>query len=138
MPTLAEVAGAQCPKGIDGISFLPTLTGQAAGGSGQPAHEFLYWEFKQMTAVRTGSWKGVQPKRTEPWELYDLSQDIEEKHDLAGQHTEIVEKMKAIATSQHTPQPATGVFDRALNAKDFQSVYPGREFSGVDPSRGPG
>ncbi len=134
MPTLAEAAGAQCPRGIDGISFLPALLGSAAPGRGQAAtHESLYWEFKEMTAVRIGSWKGVQPKRTAPWELYDLSSDIEEKQDVAGRHPEMVAKMKAIAVREHTPQPTTGVFDAVLNARDLQSVYPGRSGAGVDP-----
>lgn len=44
--------------------------------------------------------------------------------------------MKAIALHEHTPQPAAGVFDRTMNAKDLQSVYPGREGSGIEPSRG--
>ncbi len=134
MPTLAEAAGADCPRGIDGISFLPALT----GGPKQPIHDFLYWEYKQMTAVRTSNWKGVQPGKAGPWELYDLTEDIEEKRNLAAQHPEIIEKMKAIALNQHSPQPTAGVFDRALNAKDLRSVYPNRESQGVDPSRGTG
>jgi hypothetical protein len=48
----------------------------------------------------------------------------------------MIEKMKAIALREHTPQPAVGVFDRVLNAKDLQSVYPGRDGSGDDPSAG--
>ena len=133
MPTLAEAAGTQCPEGIDGISFLPTLVGGAEAGHKQVQHEFLYWEFQAMTAVRIGSWKGVQPKKTVPWELYDLSNDIEEKSDVAGEHPEIIERMKTIAMKEHTSQPTTGVFDRVLNAKDLQSVYPGKDGTGVDP-----
>ncbi len=136
MPTLAEAAGVKCPEGIDGLSFLPSLTGQPSTGHAQLTHEFLYWEFKEMTAVRTGNWKGVRPKKTAPWELYDLSSDIEEKRDLSGQHPEIVESMAAFAVNEHTPQPRTGVFDRTLNARDLQSVYPDRSNSGVDPSSG--
>ena len=41
LPTLAEVAGASPPAGIDGISLLPTLTDRGE----QKQHEFLLWEF---------------------------------------------------------------------------------------------
>jgi arylsulfatase A-like enzyme len=129
MPTLAEAAGVRCPEGIDGLSFLPALTG---GTSARQAP--LYWEFKQMTAVRTGNWKGVRPKKAAPWELYDLDRDIEEKRDLSSLRPEIVRSMETVAEKEHAPQPRTGVFDRALNAKDLQSVYPDRSNSGVDPS----
>jgi arylsulfatase A-like enzyme len=135
MPTLAEAARIPCPKGIDGVSFFPTLAGAAAAGHKQVPHEFLYWEFQQMTAVRVGDWKGVQPKSGAAWELYDLARDVEEKNDLAGEHAAIVEKMKGIAQREHTPQPTAGVFDRALNAKDMQSVYPDRkDGTGADPA----
>jgi arylsulfatase A-like enzyme len=132
MPTLARAAGTQCPESTDGISFMPELT-----GASQPRHEFLYWEFHEMLAVRTSSWKGVQPKRTAHWELYDLSRDIQEKDDLAAKHPDIIAKLQAIALEQHREQPATGVFDRKLNARDLQSVYPDRANSGIDPANPP-
>ncbi len=133
MPTLAEAAGVQCPDGIDGASFLPALVGGPSAGRRRWTHEFLYWEFKTMTAVRNRNWKGVRPRTAAPWELYDLSSDIEERRDLAGQHSEIIEKMERCALKEHTRQPQTGVFDRTLNAKDLRSVYPDRSSSGVDP-----
>ena len=41
LPTFAELAGAEVPAGIDGLSMVPTLTGSGE----QQAHESLYWEF---------------------------------------------------------------------------------------------
>ncbi len=61
LPTAADLAGAECPKGIDGISVVPTLLDEAAR---QTAREFLYWEFRTgdgfAQAVRMGNWKGVR------------------------------------------------------------------------------
>lgn len=37
--------------------------------------------------------------------LYNLKTDIHEDHDIALQHPDIVEKMKAIIFEQHTPNP---------------------------------
>jgi arylsulfatase A-like enzyme len=104
LPTLAEVAGAQPPPGIDGISFLPTLLGQP----GQREHEFLYWEQpfpKGLTqAVRMGNWKAIRPQPGGPLALYDLANDIAEKYDVASSHPEVVRKIEAIMQREHTPE----------------------------------
>jgi hypothetical protein len=89
-----------------------------------------------MTSVRIGNWKGVRPKTDAPWELFDLGADIEETRNLAAEHPRIVERMNEVATREHVPQSTAGVFDRELNAKDLQSVYPGRSVMGADPGAG--
>jgi len=73
MPTLADLAGQPAPKGIDGISVLPTLLGQS-----QKPHEFLYWEFYSpfQQAVRIENWKGIRVGTSEPIHLYDLIQTL--------------------------------------------------------------
>jgi len=42
LPTACELAGINYPGNIDGISYLPALTGKE-----QPVHEYLYWEFHE-------------------------------------------------------------------------------------------
>lgn len=130
MPTLADLTGAPCPRETDGLSLAPTLLGEAGK---QQQHDFLYWEFQRMTAVRLGDWKGVQPQPGAPWELYDLGKDVEEKENVAEGHPDIIEKMKAIAQREHTPQPTGGVLDRERNAKDLRLVYPDKATMGADP-----
>jgi arylsulfatase A-like enzyme len=102
LPTLAEVAGAESPKNLDGKSIVPTLTGQT-----QQPHEFLYWEFHErgfQQAVRTGDWKGVRHGTDQPLELYDLKSDIGETTDVAAKHPDVVKKIEQyLATARTEP-----------------------------------
>ena len=69
LPTLAELAGARSPEGLDGISMVPALLGETAAGRAQKNHEYLYWEFPERgfsQAVRFGDWKAVRPKPGAP------------------------------------------------------------------------
>ncbi len=90
LPTLAGIAGAETPAGLDGISMEPTLFSQ----DGQQRHERLYWEFHEgrssKQAVRLGKWKGVRLSPEGPLELYDLAADIGETVDVAADRPEIV------------------------------------------------
>ena len=44
-------------------------------------------------AIRVGNWKLVAAK-DDPWELYDLSQDRSEMHDLAASHPDKVRELE--------------------------------------------
>jgi arylsulfatase A len=92
------MAGVECPPDTDGISILPTLLGRA-----QETHDYLYWEFTERggkQAIRKGSMKAVRLNVTQnpdaPIELYDLSEDLGETENIARQHPEIVQEMKAL------------------------------------------
>ena len=100
MPTAAELAGIEPPKGLDGTSVLPAIL----GGKHEP-HEFLYWEIHSPfhQAVRTGDWKGVRFGTQEALELYDLSMDPAEKRNVAAQHPDAVRKIEAYLAAARTP-----------------------------------
>ena len=104
-PTACELAGIDVPKDIDGISYLPTLLGKDAQ---QKKHDYLYWEFNEnggpKQAIRQGNWKFVKLWNKEP-ELYDLSKDIGEQHNLAGQHPDMVKKCARLLTTARTDDP---------------------------------
>jgi arylsulfatase A-like enzyme len=104
MPTFVELGGAEPPKNLDGISFAPTLLGL----SGQREHEFLYWEMgrgKNLTqAMRLANWKALRHKSDGAVELYDLSEDIGERTNLASKHPEIVEKVTNLMTTERTEE----------------------------------
>ena len=87
LPTLAELADAELPDGIDGLSFLPTLLGN---DDRQAQHTALVWDFPGyggQLAVRMGRWKamrrGLRKNPGAPLELYDLSKDPAESVDVA-------------------------------------------------------
>jgi arylsulfatase A-like enzyme len=92
LPTVADVAGAPIPPGLDGLPMTRALRGQP-----QSTHQFLYWEFHErgfQQAVRMGSWKAVRLKAGAPLELYDLAADPGEERDLAGTRTDIVDTIE--------------------------------------------
>ncbi len=132
LPTLAELCGAQAPAGIDGLSILPEILGEQATGRVQPEHEYLYWEYVNQVAVRIENWKGIRPKPNADWELYDLSTDISEQHDVSKDHADMIARMKQIAADSHTPV-ASGTFqDSTAHERDRQAKF---GFSSNAPER---
>ena len=101
LPTAAELAGVETPENIDGISYLPTLTGKQ-----QTLHDFLYWEFHEKggrQAVRKGDWKLVcydvfNPEKTTT-ELYNLANDIGEEKNVATENPEVVKELMTLLNS---------------------------------------
>ena len=105
MPTLAEIAGASLSDTLDGVSFLPTLTGEGE----QVDHDYLYWEFHEKggrIAVRKGNWKAVkynvQKDPAKGIELYDLSVDPGETDDVASDFPDVVEELTGIMKGART------------------------------------
>lgn len=123
LPTLTELAGVKSPVDCDGISILPTILGEETVGRKQPQHEFLYWEFGPQTAVRIGHWKGIQPKKDGPWELYDLTSDISEAHNVAEEHPDIIARMKKYAAESHEPVSAGTYTDRTRHERDRAAKF---------------
>lgn len=111
MPTLCELLHADAPKGIDGISILPEILGKKQ----EQQHDYLYWEFPEyggQQAVRMGNWKGVilniKKDNNTTLQLYDLSNDIQEQHDVANEYPDIVKKIEGIMKKEHhTPEVST-------------------------------
>ena len=100
LPTLAELTGAKAPGDIDGISFLPTLLGQAQNEKTRD----VVLGIPRPDGRATGLWKAIQTKPDRPWELlYGLSKDISESTDIAAKHPERLAKMKTFAKASHEP-----------------------------------
>jgi len=99
MPTFAELAGVPVSKPTDGLSIVPTLLRRG----GQKQHEYLYWELKNLRAVRMGPWKAVKAKAG--LELFNLADDISEKNNVAAQHPEIVDRARKIIETAHRDSP---------------------------------
>ena len=105
LPTAAELAGVEPPRGIDGVSVVPSLLGQPQP---QLAVRVLYWEFFErgfQQAVRLGPWKAVRRSNGESLELYNLDDDPSETHDIADQHAQIVMKLASALKTARTESP---------------------------------
>lgn len=111
MPTVVDLADAKYPKEFGGNSIKPQ-----AGVSLVPTfennepldREAIFWSHRMNRAVRMGKWKLVSPGRlynggygrwkyyeNEPWELYSISNDRSEIHDVSGEHPDLVQTMIA-------------------------------------------
>ena len=101
LPTLAELAGAPVPPGLDGISFVPTLLGKGK----QKSHEFLYWEFHEKgfkQAGRHANWKAIRLAPDAALALFDVVADPMEETDLAAKRPDVVAKMEAYFKAART------------------------------------
>ena len=89
LPTVAALAGAPIPQGIDGkdlsAAFLKGETVERGN---------LYWHYPHYHATRpsgailSGNWKLIEWFETGKTELYDLTADPSEKKDLATENPE--------------------------------------------------
>ncbi len=116
MPTLAEIAKAECPE-TDGLSILATLTHNGT----QNQHDHLYWEYVGQTAVRQQNWKAYRSKNRE-WELYDLSKDIEELNDVSAKHPEVLKQLVSLAQAAHEPVRPGEIYNQELTDKDHSQA----------------
>ncbi len=112
LPTLLELSACPepLPKGIDGISFVPTLLGRE-----QPPREFLYREYAGdggQQSIRVGDWKALRQhllprgQQTQPdlrIRLYNLAADPGERRDVAAEHPDVVERLERLMREQHEP-----------------------------------
>ena len=103
--TLADIVGvAPGPEAAeDSVSLLPMLRGEPVTRGVAVVHH----SSGGMFAIRDGAWKlvlgngsgGRQEPRGEPfgrpYQLFDLSRDPTETHDVAADHPEVVERLEA-------------------------------------------
>jgi arylsulfatase len=95
MPTFLEVSGASYPSSyhnntiypLEGRSMAPLLKGKAIN-----AHDYMCWEHEGNQAILKGDWKAVKDRGKE-WELFDLSADRTEQHNLAAQHPDLLKEL---------------------------------------------
>ena len=116
-PTIARLIDAPLPEhSIDGLDIWPLI---ACVPDAKSPHDALYFYYHQndLEALRAGHWKLVFPHTyrslTGPpghdgtpagysypkcgLELYDLDEDIGERHNVIDQHPAVVERLKHLA-----------------------------------------
>jgi arylsulfatase A-like enzyme len=108
--------GTVCREMLSSLDVLPLAVGAAGGtlptdrifdgqdptaalaGEAPSPHTALHWVWRQgrnnlWRGMRRGNLKIVRSADTEPWQLYDLSSDIGESHDLAADKPEVVQSL---------------------------------------------
>ncbi len=90
--TILAAVGVPVPKTMDGIDLLPVLRGKQP-----PVERTLCWRVdrtgRKMKAIRHGDWKYVQDDMVEM--LFNLRDDIGERHDLYYERLDKVKELKA-------------------------------------------
>ena len=100
--TITSLASQTIPKHCDGVDLVGYLTGARTGD----AHEYLFWLNNQpddavrrhLIAVRWQDWRLYKKYEKDRWQLFDLSSDPKEEHDIASKHPDVVKQM----ASQHS------------------------------------
>ncbi len=119
LPTFVGLAGGTAPPDIDGKDAWPLFLGQGTS----PHEQLFYYLVDSPNAVRAGKWKlhlgaGTGQRRVmkEMPQLFDLDLDPGESYNLAGNHPDVVARLRAAleafdATVQPVPnsvRPAPG------------------------------
>ena len=95
LPTLVGLAGGNpvTPKGpaAAGRSLVP-----AFAKSGTISREYLYFNHSNNRAIRVGDWKLIATGKTGQWELYDLSKDRAEQHNLVSDQPDRAGKLSKL------------------------------------------
>ena len=100
LPTLLELGGGKWAPDVIGVKAPPihgrSLVPAFAKDGGCGARESVWWNHEGNRALRMGDWKLVSAKvDADEWELYDLSKDRSEQHNLAVQETGRLQTMSA-------------------------------------------
>jgi len=118
LPTIVAATGAARPKNqIDGLSFLPLLTGRTKTGPREVFYYYFGTPTSGLEAVRYRHWKLVLPhaattytqargtngrpapgtKVPVPLALYDLAHDPGEIYDVQQNHPDLMQRMLGLA-----------------------------------------
>jgi arylsulfatase A-like enzyme len=105
-PTILQMSGLikyQTVQKTDGISFIPLLTGNGDPSKDRP----LFWHFPNnwgetgpgigtFSSVRLNDWKLIYYHDSHKIELFNITNDIGEKDNLAGKEPRMVKKLSKV------------------------------------------
>lgn len=100
LPTFCELAGAESPLGVDGVSIAPTITGKGH----QQKREFIIHEAGNGQSIIRGDQKLVRGKSGQV-QLFDLEADRREEHNIAGDHPELVKELESLLLGERVAEP---------------------------------
>jgi len=90
-PTALAAAGAKVDAELDGVDLLPFLT----AGDSRPIRRTHYWRVGAQAAFIQDGWKIHRARGDKTTQLYHLTEDPGEAHDLAAEHPERVAELEA-------------------------------------------
>jgi arylsulfatase A-like enzyme len=92
-PTVCELTGATPPQGIDGRGFASVL----AGKSSVARPELFLSYMSVQRALRDERWKLIRYPQVNVTQLFDLQNDPDEMHDLAGDAAQAARREQMLA-----------------------------------------
>lgn len=105
LPTLCDLVDEPVPSDVDGISYLPELSGHGE----QKRHDYLYWEFHRQggkQAILKDNWKLIRLEADNPstsyLELYNLNADPSEQMNVISQYPEKAKVLTSLLNNAHT------------------------------------
>ncbi len=149
LATFADTAGVPAPARADGVSLLPELTGQGV----QRDRGYVYVEYfnngktptyvdftpenrgrrrNQMQAIRIGDYVGLRydiKSPSDPFEIYQVTQDPKEKNNLASQMPDLEQKMETLVMQARRPD---GGAPRPYDQQLVPASKPGAVIAGVE------
>ena len=90
-PTALAAAEAPAVANLDGVNLLPHLAA-SDNEAFRPRH---YWRVGPQAALREGDWKIYRSPAGKAWQLFHLTEDPGEAHDLAAAHPDRVAALEA-------------------------------------------
>lgn len=95
---------------------MPYLEGKSENVHENGTQDVTGWELFGRRAIRKGNWKAVFEPAPGPeeWELYDLSKDLGEIHDLAKDAPKILEEL-LVEWEKYFAE--TGMYDPGAEAR---------------------
>jgi arylsulfatase A len=115
LPTIAALTGASMPSQvIDGHNMSDLLLATESATS--KTEQFLYYTGKgELAGIRRGPWK----LKLEPLELFQIEHDIGEQWDVAKQHPDLVDELRALAVQLDAAITAQARPTRQVAAMQF-------------------
>lgn len=103
MPTMLDILGLDLPEGVGGIEQVPlhgvSMAHTFENDGAETYKETQYFETIGQRGIWHKGWKAVTFHRfgtdfdADPWELYNLDEDIAELNDLSSEHPERLEDL---------------------------------------------
>jgi arylsulfatase A-like enzyme/Tfp pilus assembly protein PilF len=144
LPTILALMGGRPPAAVQGVSLTPCFAGKdsATLSYAETLYPKINMGWAELRAIRTNRWKYIRAPKPE---LYDLSQDPGETHNVIQGHETEVRKFEArlnsVIGSDGVEKVATSVVDERtlsqLKSLGYVSGFVSRSYDlkgeGIDP-----